>query len=74
MDGTFIAVYENKAKQIFHAAFNRLPSVTELERMVKMLKKGGGFFVGQAVDPELKDKVDAPVSVQGSEEVCEEGK
>jgi len=52
MDGTFVAVYENKAKQIFYAAFNRLPSATELERMVKMLKRGGGFFVGQALDKE----------------------
>ena len=58
MDNTIVNVYENKAKQIFYAAFNRLPSATELERMVKMLKKGGGFFVGQAVDSELLDKVE----------------
>ena len=56
MDSTFVVVYENKARQIFWAAFNREPSPTELERMVTMLKKGKGFFVGQAVDKEILDK------------------
>jgi hypothetical protein len=65
MDSTFHNAYENKAKQIFNIAFKRLPSATELERMVKMLKRGGGFFVGQAVDKELLDKVDAPQEGSG---------
>lgn len=58
MDSTFQSVYESKAKQIFWTSLKRMPTATELERMVKMLKKGGGFFVGQAVDSELLDKVE----------------
>ena len=59
MDSTFVLVYENKARQIFWAAMNREPSPTELHRTVNMLKKGGGFFVGQVLDKEiLDDKVD----------------
>ena len=63
MDSTFQGVYENKAKQIFHVAFKRLPTETELERMVKMLKKGGGFYVGQAVDKELLDKQEGECNI-----------
>ena len=72
MDSTFQGVYENKAKQIFHVAFKRLPTETELERMVKMLKKGGGFYVGQVVDKELLDKVDGTVGCGGGEGIQKE--
>jgi hypothetical protein len=64
----FQSLYETRAKVIFHAAMKRLPSETELSRMVKFLKKGGGFLIGQAVDPEILDTVDG--SAEGEKGDC----